>query len=50
MLTLLRDVLNRLPEAEPGTKVTNAVFETEYSRSIARRLDRLQLFGVTASS
>ncbi len=49
ILALLRDVLNRLPESPPGNKTVAATFEVQYLRAVARRLDRLELFGVTAS-
>jgi hypothetical protein len=51
ILELVRLVLNRLPKADLGVSAEDrdGLFETQYRREIARRLDRLELFGVDVS-
>lgn len=47
LIDLVEKVLERLPD-EAGTGVDEAArFEAQYRREVARKLDRLELFGVT---
>ncbi|MGK3203294.1 NACHT N-terminal Helical domain 1-containing protein [Amycolatopsis sp. MEPSY49] len=46
----LREILDRMPERGPASSTDSAAeFELEYRREIARKLDQVELFGVTAS-
>lgn len=47
---LVREVLKRIPDQSIGGAVGDpAGFEAEYNRSVARKLDRLELFGLRTS-
>jgi hypothetical protein len=51
ILALVHTVLERLPAAQAAQAASqDAVFADRYSRAVARRLDKLELFGVTLAS
>jgi hypothetical protein len=50
LATLVREVLDRMPIADQaGIEDPDATFELQYRRQLARKLDELQLFGLTVS-
>ena len=52
LLTMAEQILARLPtadEQEENRYSTDMIFETEYRRNVARKWDRLELFGATLS-
>ncbi|MBY8873204.1 NACHT domain-containing protein [Micromonospora sp. PLK6-60] len=52
LIDMIREIYAKLPDPGAGAKRTAAEiaeFETSYRRFVARRLDRLELFGLSAS-
>jgi hypothetical protein len=49
IISVLKEILERMPERRPGGATKSDQFELDYRREIARKLDQVELFGVTIS-